>query len=60
MGRPVVARMWLFLDKSIGIDEGDISWHGFVTSTIALVHAAVRASCGKFGEQLTRERRFLQ
>jgi hypothetical protein len=56
----VVDRMWLSLNKFISIDEANIYRHAFVTSTIALAHAAVRTSRGKFGKQLTRKRRFLQ
>jgi hypothetical protein len=56
----VVDRMGLSLSKFISIDQANIFRHAFVNSTVAFARVGVRASCGKFGEQLTRKRCFLQ
>ena len=56
----VVTRMGLSLSKFISIDEANIFRHAFVNSTVAFARAVVRASWGKFNEQLTRKRRVLQ
>src|SRR2546423_14347181 len=55
----VVARMWPSLNKFIRIAATIISRRGVVTPKIALVHAAVRAACGKIRGPLARQRRLL-